>query len=181
MAGTPISAFLANYYLKELDEYFYKNHILYARYADDILVFGHSMEEVQKYKKLITDFLYHKNLSINPEKEHFYNLNERWEFLGFSFKNGIIDINNHSFKKIKGKIRRTARGLRRWMLRKNATPEVILKAMNRKFNRKFFGKNENDLTWKYWFFPIINTDTTLKKNRSLYARRTTICNNWCTQ
>ena len=48
------------------------------------------------------------------------------------------------------------------MIKKNATPEVTLKAMNRKFNKKFFGKNENDLTWKYWFFPVINTDVTLK-------------------
>lgn len=34
--------------------------------------------------------------------------------------------------------------------------------MNRKFNRKFYGKNENDLTWKYWFFPTINTSKNLK-------------------
>ena len=34
---------------------------------------------------------------------------------------------------------------------------------NRKFNNKFFGKNENDLTWKYWFFPVINTDKTLQQ------------------
>ena len=48
------------------------------------------------------------------------------------------------------------------MLRKNASVEITLKAMNRKFNRKFFGKNENELTWKYWFFSIITTDKTLK-------------------
>jgi len=163
MAGVPISAFLANYYLKELDEYFYKNNILYARYADDIIVLGNSMYEVKEYQKIIKEFLDKKGLSVNKEKEFFYNSGEKLEFLGFSFENGIIDISNNSFKKIKGKIRRTARGLRRWMIKKDATSEVTLKAMNRKFNHKFFGKNENDLTWKYWFFPVINTDKTLKE------------------
>ena len=38
-----------------------------------------------------------------------------------------------------------------------------MKMMNRKFNRKFFGKAENDeLSWKYWFFPTINTSNSLK-------------------
>ena len=163
MAGVPISAFLANYYLRNLDKYFYENNILYARYADDIIVFGNTMEEVKKYQEIIKQFLNLKKLSVNEEKEYFYKAGEKFEFLGFSFKNGVIDISNNSFKKIKRKIRRTARGLRRWMIRKNATPEVTLKAMNRKYNNKFFGKNENDLTWKYWFFPIINTDKTLKQ------------------
>ena len=163
MAGVPISAFLANYYLRDLDKYFYENNILYARYADDIIVFGNTMEEVKKYQEIIKQFLNLKKLSVNEEKEYFYKAGEKFEFLGFSFKNGVIDISNNSFKKIKRKIRRTARGLRRWMIRKNATPEVTLKAMNRKYNNKFFGKNENDLTWKYWFFPIINTDKTLKQ------------------
>jgi len=163
MAGVPISAFLANYYLKDLDEYFYKNNILYARYSDDIIVFGNTMEEIEQYQQTIKQFLNIKELSVNEEKEYFYKAKEKFEFLGFSFKNGVIDISNNSFKKIKGKIRRTARGLRRWMIRKEATSEITLKAMNRKYNNKFFGKSENDLTWKYWFFPIINTDKTLKQ------------------
>ena len=163
MAGVPISTFLANYYLKDLDKYFYRNNILYARYADDIIVFGKSMIEVKEYQKIIKEFLDNKKLSINEEKEYFYEAGEKFEFLGFSFKDGTIDISSNSFKKIKGKIRRTARGLRRWMIRKNTTPEITLKAMNRKYNNKFFGKNENDLTWKYWFFPVINTDSTLKQ------------------
>ena len=39
MAGTPISAFLANYYIKEIDEYFWNQNVVYARYADDIICF----------------------------------------------------------------------------------------------------------------------------------------------
>ena len=39
MAGVPIASFLANYYLKDLDNYFYKHGVTYCRYADDIIVF----------------------------------------------------------------------------------------------------------------------------------------------
>ena len=40
MAGTPTSPFFANLYLREMDEYFAARNVLYARYSDDILIFG---------------------------------------------------------------------------------------------------------------------------------------------
>ena len=162
MAGVPISAFLANYYLKNMDFYFYQHNILYFRYADDIILFANSLDDIKKYQNYIIDYLKSVNLEINQDKEYIYNPNDKWEFLGFSYQNGILDLSDNTIKKIKGKIRRTAKGLRRWMLKKDATTEITLKAMNRKFNRKFFGKNEQDLTWKYWFFPSINTSKSLK-------------------
>ena len=161
MAGVPISSFLANYYLKDLDFYFYNQKIIYFRYADDIIIFDYE-SNINKHREYIITYLKSVGLEINTEKEFLYNPGEKFEFLGFSFDNGIIDLSNNSVKKIKGKIRRTAKGLRRWMLKKNATSEVTIKAMNRKFNRKFFGKSENDLSWKYYFFPIINTTKSLK-------------------
>ena len=151
MAGVPISSFLANYYLKDLDYYFYNQKIIYFRYADDIIIFDYE-SNINKHREYIITYLQSVALEINTDKEFLYNPGEKFDFLGFSFDNGIIDLSNNSVKKIKGKIRRTAKGLRRWMLKKNATPEVTIKAMNRKFNRKFFGKSENDLSWKYYFF-----------------------------
>lgn len=162
MAGVPISAFLSNYYLKDLDKYFFDNNIIYLRYADDIIVFADTKELIEKHKQYIINYLKSVNLEINTDKEYLYSPKEKFEFLGFSYQNGVIDLSDNTIKKIKGKIRRTAKGLRRWMIKKDATYEVTLKAMNRKFNRKFFGKNENDLTWQYWFFPTINTSKSLK-------------------
>ena len=50
------------------------------------------------------------------------------------------------------------------MIKKDAKSEWALKAINRKFNRKFYGKDNNDeLSWKYWFFPVINTTKSLKE------------------
>lgn len=161
MAGVPLASFLANYYLKDLDQYFYDNKITYCRYADDIIVFD-DFENLQKHRKYIVDYLKEKGLEVNEEKEFFYNPGDEIEFLGFSYKNGTIDLNANSVKKIKGKIRRSARGLRRWMLKKEALPQAPLKAMNKKYNKKFYGKEEDDLSWKHWFFPTINTDKSLR-------------------
>ena len=132
MAGVPLASFLANYYLKDLDRYFYENKITYCRYADDIIVFDEK-SKLNTHRQYILEFLAQKGLEVNPEKEFFYEKGEKVEFLGFSYKNGTIDLNENSIRKIKGKIRRSARGLRRWMIKNNTPPESPLKAMNKKW------------------------------------------------
>ena len=162
IAGAPISAFLANYYLKEMDEYFWKQNVFYIRYADDIIIFTKEKEEIYKYKDILYDFLDKYKLLPNKKKEYFYSKGESFEFLGFSFKNNIVDLSKNTINKIKGKIRRTSRGLRRWMIKKNADTIGVIKAMNRKYNRKFYGNDNTELSWKYWFFGTINTSISLK-------------------
>lgn len=161
MAGVPISSFLANYYLKDLDYYFYNNNITYCRYADDIIVFD-SAEKIKKHQEYIKNYLNNLGLEINKEKEFFYIPGEKVDFLGFSYENGIIDLSENSINKIKGKIKRKAKSVRRWMLKNNKPIEAGLLTMNKIFNRKFYGKEEDDLSWKYWFFPTISTDKSLK-------------------
>ena len=101
MAGVPISSFLANYYLKDIDKYFYDNNINYYRYADDILMSSPNKKELEKHIKYIKKELKKKDLSINQEKEYFYEPNTPIEFLGFSILNQEIDISSNSIKKIK--------------------------------------------------------------------------------
>ena len=163
MAGTPISAFLANFYIKEIDEFFWKQKLVYARYADDIIIFCNNKNDLLENQKILKEYFDKFRLKINPKKEYFFNPTDKWEFLGFSFNNKTIDLSDNSVKKIKAKIKRSARGIRRWMLRRNLDYTLALKAMNRKFNRKFYGKQDKEeLSWKYWFFPTINTDKSLK-------------------
>lgn len=165
MAGVPISSFLANLYLKDMDFYFYNNNILYARYSDDIILFAEE-EKIGEYVNILEEKIKENALIINENKRKLTKTNEEWSFLGFSYNNGIIDISRTTKKKIKGKIRRAARKIRRWMIKKDATPDRALRALNRKFNRKFFGinqENSRELTWARWFFPIINTDIGLKE------------------
>lgn len=163
MAGTPISAFLANYYIREIDEYFWNQKVVYLRYADDIILFCNEKEDLINHQNVLKKYLEKYKLAINEEKEYFFEPLEKWEFLGFCFDGKKIDLSYNSVKKIKAKIRRSSRGIRRWMLKKDADYKVALKAMNRKYNKKFFGKQDKEeLSWKYWFFPTITTADSLK-------------------
>jgi hypothetical protein len=162
MGGVPISAFLANIYLKEVDDYYAQNNVDYFRYADDIIIFAHSSTELESYTHTLKEFIKKYKLTINSDKENYYYPNDKFEFLGFSFNRDIVDLSDSSIKKIKGRIKRSARGFRRWMIKHNADSEYILKAMNRKFNNKFYKvKDSNDLNWSLWYFPLINTTKSL--------------------
>ena len=69
MAGTPISPFLANIYLKEVDQYFAKNDVIYARYSDDIILFAPDEDTLHQYIDTLKAFLDAYRLEVNPEKE----------------------------------------------------------------------------------------------------------------
>ena len=109
IAGCPISSFLANYYLNELDKYFYDNDIHYFRYADDILILCDSEIERNKYIKIIKDKIKELKLSINTDKEYYYDKTDRIDFLGFSFYGDSIDISTNTLNKAKRRIKRCAR------------------------------------------------------------------------
>ena len=159
MAGVPFSPFLANIYLKDLDKYFDDNNILYARYSDDIIVFADTLEELEKYKNYINKVIKEKDLLINKEKEFIFNKGEVWNFLGIEYDNGEVDLSKVTIEKIKGKIRRKARAIYRWKIRKAADNDKAMRVMTRCFNNKFFdARDSSDLTWSKWFFPLINTD-----------------------
>jgi retron-type reverse transcriptase len=171
MAGVPLSAFLANFYLRDMDSYFFENNIIYMRYADDIILFSDNKEELDRHKDTIYEFLRENDLSINPNKEFFFQPGERFEFLGFSIEDGTIDLSDNTIRKIKGKIKRASRSIRRWAMRKDVSGDPVLRTMIRKFDIKFFGEGETELSWKYWFFPTINTDAGLKEVDSYMQER----------
>ena len=163
MAGTPISQFFANIYLAEMDRYFEETDVLYARYSDDIIFFADSREEIDSYLEIVEDFLAKYHLEINPEKVQMTAPGETWDYLGIAFNDGSIELSQTTLKKIKGKIRRKARSIYRWKIKKNATDEKAMSVFARALNRKFFGtEGEDDFTWARWFFPLISTDSDLK-------------------
>lgn len=164
LAGSPLSGFMANLYLNKLDKYFENNGVLYARYSDDIIFFASSKEELDGYKKTVMRFLSENDLTVNDNKVFESKPNEEWTFLGFSFNSGVIDISDISKIKLKKKMRRKARALLRWKIRKNAEPERAVKAYINHFNKKLFNNNaNNEITWARWYFPIINTADGLKE------------------
>ena len=142
MAGTPISPFLANYYLRDVDEYFSRKDCIYMRYADDILLLARDKVELDSLRLDLLRMITEKKLEMNPKKEQYFQPGEEFNFLGFSISRGKVDISPVTVGKIKGKIRRSSRSIRRWMLRKNAPVKGTIRAMVREYNDKFFGFGE---------------------------------------
>ena len=170
MAGTPIASFYANLYLKELDEHFKEQGVLYARYSDDIIVFANNADELAAYKQVILEHLKNKGLTVNPDKEVTASPEDGFTFLGVEVKNGNIDIAPASVTKLKQKMRRKARALDRWRRREGIDGTKAAAAFIRIFNHKLLEVNEDsDLTWSLWFFPVITTSKSLHEI-DLYAQ-----------
>ena len=163
MAGTPVSPFLANFYLRKMDDYFLKKDCIYMRYADDIIVLADGEEKLKTLHDELVDYIKTMKLEMNPKKEQYFQPGESFNFLGFSISKNKIDISPVTVGKIKGKIKRSSRSIRRWMLKKNAPINGTVKAMIRTYNKKFFGPDDGELTWSRWFFPVITTAESLRE------------------
>ena len=60
-------------------------------------------------------------------------------------------------------MRRKTRALRRWRQRNGLDGEKAARAFIRIFNRKLFeNPADHELTWTYWFFPVITTADSLR-------------------
>ena len=116
---------------------------------------------LNEYKNIIIKHLLDSGLNINFNKEYIFKPKENIDFLGFEINGKTIDISKIQLKKIKDKIRRSAKSFRRWKINKNVDNNVVLSCMNKKLNKKFFGKDSDELSWKYYFFPLISTTKSL--------------------
>lgn len=161
MAGTPISTFFANIYLNDLDHCY--DSKIYARYSDDIILFCDTKEQLDLEITTLKNKLNQYGLKINPNKEQITPPNEAWVYLGVSYQNGIIDVAPASIVKLKAKMKRKARALVRWENKKGVDGQKGAKAFIRVFNQKLLeNPKENELTWIRWYFPLINTDRSLR-------------------
>lgn len=93
LQGAPLSPVLCNIYLNGLDEYLEENSIEFIRYADDVVIFANSINEIKKNTDKIRQFLSEKlKLTVN-EKKYKIDSPLNIKYLGFRFdtdKKGII-------------------------------------------------------------------------------------------
>lgn len=164
MAGVPVAGFLANLYLAEMDHYFEKRNVLYLRYSDDIIVFAKTEKEILSYETIIKSFLEKKNLQVNQKKEIRTLPGEKIEFLGFYFSAEEIDLSDVALRKIKKKMRRKARALYRWKMKKQVANEKVAGVYLRFLHQKFYSNPvRGEITWCRWYFPVITVDKRLKE------------------
>jgi hypothetical protein len=134
------------------------------RYSDDIIIFTENEDELQSSINTIKKALSDNELEVNEEKEIITLPDNEWTFLGFSYNHGVIDISKVSFEKLKAKMKRKTRALARWGNKKGVDGEKVARAFIKRFNTKLYDNPVySELTWTRWFFPIINTDKTLKQ------------------
>ncbi|MBQ6479228.1 MAG: group II intron reverse transcriptase domain-containing protein [Erysipelotrichaceae bacterium] len=164
MAGVPLASFFANIYLLDLDRHFEKRGIPYFRYSDDMILFFRNEEQLKENEIFIRAFLAEKKLILNEEKYRSSGPGEAWDFLGFSYHNGKIDLSATTIEKMKGKIRRKALKLYRERKKKQLSYEKTARAMIRSFDEKFYDlSGRNDFTWIRFYFPVITCSSGLEE------------------
>lgn len=164
MAGTPISPFLANVYLMEMDHAFEKEGVLYFRYSDDILLFADTEAELTELQERLYKYIESHKLVLNPAKVHLSRPGESFDFLGFSFMDYKVDLSHVTLQKMKDKIKRKAHALRRWQKKKELSGDRAAKGFVKAMNRKFYDSGDGtEFSWSRWFFPCLTTDTGLKE------------------
>lgn len=164
MAGVPLASFFANFYLLDLDQKFIDLNIPYFRYSDDILIFTNNRKELDEVYSLLLKHIHDKDLTINETKLHIYEPHEAFEFLGFKYQEGKIDLSDVTIKKMKQKIKRKANSLLRKKKIKGYSGENTIKIMIRAFDKKFYDlTGDNEYTWTRYYFPIINVAGGLKQ------------------
>ena len=164
--GCALGSFFANYTLREMDEYFDKNNILYARYSDDIIILADNNEELYEHIKVIKEYLEKYGLEINESKYKWFTPTDELEFLGLKITaNDQIDISDHGIKKVKKQIHRWCKKGRIEIEKGNITFEAqarkILKRINYK-NFKCYIEHTNAFGWAHYAFRYITVIDSLR-------------------
>ena len=151
-----MASFLANIYLLEMDNAFRQAGIPCFRYSDDIIIFCKDTEQLNEADKMLKEKLQEMDLQLNMDKYRISLPHQPWEFLGFSYSDGKIDLSEVTIEKMKGKIRRKRHALYRWREKNNADYNRTARAMIRSFDNKFYDLSGNDgFTWTRFYFPVI--------------------------
>lgn len=165
--GCALGSFFANYTLKDCDQYFDDNNILYARYSDDIIILANTREELLKYLDIVKKYLQQYGLEINESKYKWFTPEDEIEFLGLKITDkNEIDISDNGKRKIKRQIHRWCRKGRVEIEKNNISfnrqAHDILKRLNYK-NFKCYIEHDNTFGWCHYAFRYITTTDTLRE------------------
>lgn len=165
LPGMPLSNFLANLYLMDLDAYFAGQCRFYARYADDILMLTDTQEQMLQCRETLEEKLREKGLMLNAQKTQNLMPGEPFEMMGFQFSGGEIDISDHSIVKIERKVKRRAEWILYQKRLKGFSDEEAMRRMINRVNGMLFRRDEgrHALNWSVWAFPVITTTKGLKR------------------
>lgn len=147
--GSPLSGFLSNIILREVDNKVSSMCEEYHRYSDDILALGCNPQEVLNVLEVELNKL---GLSLNQNKVEILDGETEYTFLGYGIKGKDILISKKSFDKKKKQIKKICSG-------KGSLKFKILK-INKLF---YLGKD----LYTNWTYPKFKTITDLERLREL--------------
>ena len=137
--GGPLSPFLSNIVLDELDKELERRKLNFVRYADDCNIYVKSLRSGKRVMNSISSFICNRlKLRVNQSKSA-VDLPANRQFLGFTFTAGKASnrrkISNKSLNRFKSKIRHITRRNRGQSL------EVVVINLNKYLNgwRSYFG------------------------------------------
>lgn len=161
MAGIPISGYLANIYMNDVDWTMYREHIYYTRYADDVIILTNNVE---KDKKFFEEQLAPLNVTLNPKKVDEGKVEDGLVFLGFHIQKRQVNINQRALDKMKRRIKRRSKWFNMWLTKNKVKREVAARTFIEGMNGKFYAKDSEDQTcWMEWYGKAITTDVALKE------------------
>lgn len=166
--GTAFSSFLANYCLKDIDNYICDDlGLTYARYSDDILYFADTKEKLKEALDIIINKLNDIGLEINKSKYEWFEPKEDINFLGLKLKdNKIIDISDNSTIKFKKKIKHACKIGRNEIERLGKDPYKVARNIIGRYNYRIYKcyiQDPSKFGWAYYAFRYINTINTIRK------------------
>lgn len=159
MAGIPISGYLANIYMNEVDWIMFKERIYYTRYADDVIILTNDREAEKKH---FNELLKPLNVTLNPKKIDEGFTKDGLVFLGFNITNTEIDLNQKAIDKMKKRIKRRSKWFNMWLTKNNVKREVAAKTFIKGMNGKFYARDSEDKTcWMEWYGFTLTTTKSL--------------------
>lgn len=165
MSGMPLTAFLENVYLMELDHGFAERGVLYGRFADDIVLYADTEEQVREYWQILLAEMERKHLTLHPQKTMLLPPGSPVEILGVKMTGRRVDISDRSLMKLKWKLRKAADHILRRKKKKGLSDEDAMRLMILVANRRFFGSipSRHELSWCHLILPVLTETTGLKK------------------
>ena len=165
--GCALGSFFANYTLRECDQYFDDNNILYARYSDDIIILANSEEQLTVYLNVIKHYLAEYGLVINEKKYKWFKPGDEIDFLGLKITDqNRVDISDHGKQKIKKQIHRWCKKGRVEIEKGNITFDKQARNIIKRFNYKNFKcylQHDSTFGWCHYAFRYINCIDSLRE------------------
>lgn len=151
--GCAVSSFLANYVLKDIDDYLTTNFdVLYYRYSDDILIIGDKAKEVLD---VLSDMLEAKGLSLHPKKVETLYPDTWFTFLGFKINGHRVTFSDKSMTRFKSEIKQRTKTTKETKLKSFDTVRRTIKDVNRYMYTGFM-ESERNFGWAEYMFATVN-------------------------